>query len=138
MTDKVTLKKMILDRLKSVCDNVDSTFIEPQTAFESCGEYPAIFIKEVSSSPDIETTRRLILSFSIFGVVSGEREVLSELRDLFETKVFNALFSRTEKLGLNLVYVDSNNDSIDPGSLEAGVAFPKAIFRMDVQAPFVR
>ena len=139
MNSKSESKKLILKALRTVCNTVHSTFIDPESAYDQCGEFPAIFIEETGSKPHPGAGKRsFVLSLTLYCVVkSNDDEVLSVLRDEFEDKVFSALNNHVDGLGVLVERTQSSNLKSDR-VFAAGINRPYATFAVECFVPFSR
>lgn len=129
-------RKILVDTIKGVCDNVYGDLILPDIDAERNTEFPYICV--IDNEQNFEPNQRMVSDYSltIIGFVQGDAEDLIEKRDILEDKVFWALLNeKTLKIRIENI---NNRNIYQPWGLEAGVYFPYAAFRMEVKLPYIK
>ncbi len=139
MVTKTRAKELLVSSLKKVCNNVHSTFVDPEKAFELTNSFPAIFIEEVETTPEPKEGRRVFrLSLVLHCVVkSNDLAVIAGLRDDLEDSVHRALNNNADGLQIIITRCNSSN-LITTSPMTDGLFGPLAVFSIECQIPFAR
>lgn len=129
MRDK--LKKL----LRSVCDNVEETFVFPEEKAQMQNAFPYITVI-FGDMTFQENSARYTQKISILGFVKGTETDIISKQDALESKIFQALH-KNEQLQL-VITGGSNSNLFKPFGFDAGVFLPYAGIRFELEIPQVK
>lgn len=128
---RANLKKL----LRTICDNVDETFVFPEERAHLNGAFPYITI--VFGDMDFDgSSQRFIQRVSVIGFVKGTEQDLINKQDDLETKIFRVLYKNGSfQCNINS---GSNTNIFKPFGFDAGIFAPYAGIRFELEIPQVK
>lgn len=138
MWDKTTTKQKFKEKLLAACSNVQNSFIDPERALDERGQFPAIFIIEGLNTPVSGNKREFIMDITLVCIVKEDIKILSEKRDQFEEKIFQAIKNKgVDVIQYQIISSNSSNLSSQNAFLP-GIYSNYATFHINLNIPFIR
>lgn len=132
---KEELRGFLKQLLRSICSNVEDSFVFPEERASLQGAFP--YITLVFGDMDFPgDTNRMIQRISILGFVRGKQEDIIAKQDDLENKIFKALYKN--ELFVCSITNGSNSNLFKPFGFEAGIFLPYAGIRFELEVPMVK
>lgn len=132
---KKEMRNKLKALLRTVCDNVEDTFVFPEEKATMQNAFPYITII-FSDMRFQENSARYTQKVSIMGFVRGTDKDIIDKQDALESKIFQALHKNEQ---LQLVITDGSNSNLfKPFGFDAGVFLPYAGVRFELEIPQVK
>ena len=128
---RVSLKKL----LKSVCSNVDDTFVFPEEKTNLQSDFPYITVVFGDMSFG-DGSNRMIQKISVIGFVRGKEDDIIQKQDDLENKIFKSLYKND--LFQCTITSGSNSNLFKPFGFDSGIYFPYAGVRFEIEVPHVK
>ena len=133
--NKAELRSYLKKLLRTVCDNVEDTFIFPEDKASIQNAFPYITI--IFGDMDFpEGAHRMIQKISIIGFVRGTETDLINKQDDLENKIFKVIYKN--ELFQCSINTGSNTNLFKPFGLDAGLFPPYAGVRFELDVPQVK
>lgn len=132
---KEELRGFIKQLLRTVCQNVEDSFVFPEerSQLQSAFPYVTLVFGEMQFS---DGTNRMIQKISVIGFVRGKEEDIIAKQDDLENKIFKALYKN--ELFQCSITSGSNSNLFRPFGFDAGIFLPYAGVRFELEVPIVK
>lgn len=133
--NKSELRENIKKLLRSICSNVEDSFVFPEEKANLQNAFP--YITVVFGDMDFpEGTNRMMQQISIIGIVRGKEGDLITQQDKLENDIFRVLYKN--ELFQCSINQGSNTNLFKPFGFEAGIFPPYAGIRFEIEVPQVK